>query len=1135
MKGKSASTSEIKRYCSYDGHRDRALHKRSISNDSDESKSNNKEQQQGGDDTNSSTDSENDKTFLGTTGSVSLAYSTSIKQMQNEHDVYRRRPARGVTREEKQSESLERKQSRARSRSRGPSSIASSAAKLGKGLFSGRLRSKSRSRVESSDRDKSDKQESYLRRRTRSKSRGREKETIETETKEGGKLSRTRASSKVRARTRSKSRVNSTSRASRARSNSRARSKNRTRGKSVKSSKSTMSDPAASKRRSSSKKRSASVDPRNKGRKEGNSYSGPVGSLQPTTRPPPSPLPSSGGKLPPSLQLPSLQPFVSDGTSLESDSIDSMADMKNSPAPKNLLEDSSASTKSSLRLPLVGRVVARSDSYKSSESKSTTQSINKTRSLPPNLPLSPGKNVKTQSANSRRRTASKTNFTTIASNFPPSPVSAKNENPIVKTDATKPEAPTREWRKDLTKSLTEYDSDSCAADTFEHLWGKNTAHTRANDDETHGRDETTTTKDEEPLIGNSNGNVNVNVNGNDNDNDNGNGNGNGADNILFAKGFENSLRENNSRYDEQHYESECQIKAFTDQVTSLENQLESKEADLTVVERQLKASFQDGERIQRTSEITIRELNDQIKARGKQIETLQRQLDVAYGENSQEMYEAELKIKAFRETVDSMQESLDEKIAEIDKLKRKLDKADNVYQNNDADFQLHDFREQVSALQDALDVKDIRFIEMQGRVDEAECENKILMEEFEELLQEKNAAEARAIAIAGGDDGTTDARLRINELEKELEDATNVAKLQLDELDEEVAELLEKIKAERLESATKIKTRDATIDELTTKLRKYEAVRTPSLQSFAFQPSMHTTKHSSKHSAAASAPISSNDSVGTENSRCSFAAASGTASFAGVPFVLTDNIASETPAINTDDVTDIESAKQKVYEARADATSVRESLEISTKRCAELTIANELLARRNTELVDTTRERDELKDNVRDWTAQTYQWKRRAEDAESKLYKLTVTDGSEPENDENVDHQGMMIRAAMDNRSGRGSGRGITDKSEKRSGWSLFSRTANSNSNSAHTSNAYNNDTIATSDGDVAAEAKEVQISELNKMVAKLRSDIFQMTTSHKEETYLSKKRVNELVCENEALVLKNGTLEQLSRFHSDH
>lgn len=749
-------------------------------------------------------------------------------------------------------------------------------------------------------------------------------------------------------------------------------------------------------------------------------------------------------------------------------------------------------------------------------------------------------------------------FTTTTSSFPRSPVSAKNK-------LESPEVPAREWQADLTKSMTEDDSDSCAGDTFEHLWGKNTAHTRtANDDETtQGGDETSATKDGgcqtklPPVQMNGSGYISSSVNRSISV---------GADKSSFAKGFEISLQEKFARYNEQLSESEYKIKAYTDQVASLETQLESKDADLTLVERQLKASFQDGEGIQRASENSIRDLKDQIQdlqdaldARGNQIETLQRQLDVAYSENSQEMYDAEKKLKGMRETIDSIQESLDQKNTEINKLKRKLDKADNVYQNkmgeerDDADFQLQDFREQVAALQDALDVKDIRFIEMQGRVDEAECENKILMEELDELLQEKNAAEARAIAIVGGDDGTADARKRIKELEKELEDATNVAKLQLDELDEEVADLQEKLKAERLESVAKIKTRDATIDELTAKLRKYEAVPTPTLQSFAFQhpsmqntkkhSSMHTPKHISKHSAgAASAPISSNDSVGTENSRGSFAAASGTAFFTGASFVLTDTtIPSETPAINTDDVIDIESAKQKVYEARADATSVRESLEISTKRCAELTLANEFLAKRNTDLVDTTRERDELKDNVRDWTAQTYQWKRRAEDAESKLSKLTVTDGSDTENnDEFVDHQGMMIRAAIDNRSGRGSGRGINnDKAEKRLGWSLFGRTTNSNPNSAHNSNsnAYNgNDTTTTtSDGDVAAEAKDVQISEINDVVAKLRSEIFQMTTTHKEETYLSKKRVNELECENEALTLKNGTLEQLSRFHSDH
>jgi type IV secretory pathway VirB10-like protein len=87
------------------------------------------------------------------------------------------------------------------------------------------------------------------------------KRLISKDTKDGGKLSGTRASSKVRARTRSKSRVNSASR---------TRSKSRTCDKSVNNSKSSKSDPAASKRRSSSKKRSTSVDPRNNGWKEGN-------------------------------------------------------------------------------------------------------------------------------------------------------------------------------------------------------------------------------------------------------------------------------------------------------------------------------------------------------------------------------------------------------------------------------------------------------------------------------------------------------------------------------------------------------------------------------------------------------------------------------------------------------------------------------------------------------------------------------------------------------------------------------------------------------------------------------------------------------------------------------------------------
>ena len=72
-----------------------------------------------------------------------------------------------------------------------------------------------------------------------------------------------------------------------------------------------------------------------------------------------------------------------------------------------------------------------------------------------------------------------------------------------------------------------------------------------------------------------------------------------------------------------------------------------------------------------------------------------------------------------------------------------------------------------------------------------------------------------------GGEADADAQSRIKELENELEDATKVANLQLEELDEQVDQLQDKLKAERMDSAAKIKTRDATIDELTTKLRKY--------------------------------------------------------------------------------------------------------------------------------------------------------------------------------------------------------------------------------------------------------------------------------------------------------------------------
>ena len=398
------------------------------------------------------------------------------------------------------------------------------------------------------------------------------------------------------------------------------------------------------------------------------------------------------------------------------------------------------------------------------------------------------------------------------------------------------------------------------------------------------------------------------------------------------------------------------------------------------------------------------------------------------------------------------------------------------------DVQLEDFREQVAALQDALDEKETQAIKIQNRADEAECENKILMEELDQLIKERNEKETVARAAEGGDsnaESNAAAMKRIKELESELEDASKVANLQLEELDEQVDTLREKLKAERDQSLAAIKSRDLTIDELTKNLRKYEAV-----------------------------PVSSAESIMTEHETL----ASGVTSFAG-------GLTAETPAINTDDVTDIDSAKQKVYEARADATSVRESLEISTKRCAELTLQNEALVKKNAKLVDTTRERDELKDSVRDWTAQTYQWKRRAEDAEAKLSELNGGEDTKLNNDS--DHQGMMIKAAMENRSGHNK-----MEPEKKSGWSLFGRATASNHSTHYHSHPDD------SDADEDTEAKDAQIETLTETIAKLRSEMFQMTTSHKEEIYLSKKRIAQLEGENEALIVQNGTLEQLNRFH---
>jgi len=711
-----------------------------------------------------------------------------------------------------------------------------------------------------------------------------------------------------------------------------------------------------------------------------------------------------------------------------------------------------------------------------------------------------------------------------------------NDNPFKKTDE-KLDGPTRQWQEDLS-TMNEDEDRSYKVDSFAKLWDYS-QHERGTEKSVSMtsfteklpaeppsppqpspksasrspprpsrksprrpfRQPTMQTKDggcqTDPMV-----NVNVNVN---------------TRKPSFVQGVQQSMHEKFARYDEELQQSSVKIKAFEDEVASLKNDVKDKNNDVIEVKQELlklQSRRSDAEEEIQALKATVADLQDVLDSRAVQIETLQGQLNVAYQENGQEMYDAENKLKDYRKQVDELSESLDEKNNELEKLMRELDKVDREHQDqrhedrDETDIELKDFRKQVASLQEVLDAKESLFREVQAQCYDAESENKILMEELDELLKEKDAAENRA---ASGGEKKEDSKNRIEELENDLEEATNVANLQLEELDEQVEDLHQKLKTERMESSEKVKSRDATIDELTTKLCKYEAVPSNTIGSYSFQSSKLSTKHSTT------------DSVISEKSAGSFAGTSSAASFANASVPL------HTPAISTDDVTDIENAKQKVYEARADATSVRESLEISTKKCAEMILENEKIAKRNSELVDTTRERDELKDLVRDWTAQTYQWKRRAEEAESKLNKMNGDSGSDDLNES--DHQGMMIAAAMGNRGERGN----KEKVEKK-GWSLFGRN-NSNHNSLHSAHSSNRlgDTRAVSDGDASTEAKDDQIAGMNETIAKLRSDLVQMSTAHKEEAYLTKKCITELEGENDALQVQNRTLEQLSRFHTEN
>lgn len=218
----------------------------------------------------------------------------------------------------------------------------------------------------------------------------------------------------------------------------------------------------------------------------------------------------------------------------------------------------------------------------------------------------------------------------------------------------------------------------------------------------------------------------------------------------------------------------------------------------------------------------------------------------------------------------------------------------------------------------------------------------------------------------------------------------------------------------------------------------------------------------------------------------------------------------------SNDAPDLVSAKQKLVDARADATAVREDLLAAQRMIDELQGEREDLVTRNNSLKDTidvleesikefTQKCEGLNAKVKQWTEKTYEWKSKAEAAERKVdaWSEESYDGSSVDDSGEVDDapQGLFLQAAM----GKG----------RKSKWNPFVKGGEGGDDSAD---------------NIRIRTLEERNQTLEDELSELKSEIVRMQAAHKDELYSSQKKVAQLEGENEALSLQNATLEQLSR-----
>lgn len=210
--------------------------------------------------------------------------------------------------------------------------------------------------------------------------------------------------------------------------------------------------------------------------------------------------------------------------------------------------------------------------------------------------------------------------------------------------------------------------------------------------------------------------------------------------------------------------------------------------------------------------------------------------------------------------------------------------------------------------------------------------------------------------------------------------------------------------------------------------------------------------------------------------------------------------------------------RDDLYQAKSELQTATKELESTQKLLTKMKGEKEELLERNNKLnadvkrleksvSELTVKSNDLGEKVLKWTEQTYDWKARAETAEKKLQ--TLSEGNEMTSDsgslaEEAAPQGLFLQAIMDKQ----------ENSKKAAGrWSLFRSNA------------------STTEEDLSVEeirirSLEEQNSSLVAKTSELQSELVKLQSAHKDEIYSKQKQITQLEGENEALKLKNQTLE---------